>query len=434
MRCLLFALSLVAGFGSLTAAPVNLAREMVLTPPSDHSAEDVEIVRWQQRAGAANGTVADFERLGWAFVSKARRTLDAGCFELALKTSDVMDAQFGASDGAAFLRGHALHNLHRFAEAETVARRLAGARGAWRDYALLSDALVEQGKVDEAIGALQEAANLKPGAEIDTRIAHIRWLRGDLVGAIAAMERAVRETASTDHEPMAWMLTQLCGFELERKNVDRAATLADAAAKHVPDFPPALLAQGRVALARGDIALAVSRLRRAATLNPLPDYQWMFADALRLAGANAEAARVEQQIAESGVVSDPRTAALFLATAHRDLRRAVELCRQELRARADVQTHDALAWAFYNAGELAAAAEESRSALTLGTADSRLRLHAAIIAEAVGNYPAAVAELAKCEPAALRPSERALYRDAVSRRPLARADDEALPRGALCRP
>ena len=41
---------------------------------------------------------------------------------------------------------------------------------------------------------------------------------------------------------------------------------------------------------------AVPVLRRAANLNPLPEYQWTLADALRVQGDSAEADATEQEL------------------------------------------------------------------------------------------------------------------------------------------
>ena len=62
-------------------------------------------------------------------------------------------------------------------------------------------------------------------------------------------------------------------------------------------------------------------LQNAAKLNPLPEYQWTLAEALRAAGRENEASGIEAQLRKHGASSDPRTLALFLATRHDDLRR-----------------------------------------------------------------------------------------------------------------
>jgi len=56
------------------------------------------------------------------------------------------------------------------------------------------------------------------------------------------------------------------------------------------------------------------------------------------------------------------------------------LAQQELTNRRDVFTHDALAWALAVAGRTAEAQEHARQALSEGTVDARLFLHAGIIA------------------------------------------------------
>ena len=60
--------------------------------------------------------------------------------------------------------------------------------------------------------------------------------------------------------------------------------MADASLRTVPDYAAALLARGRIQLAQKKPVEAVETLTRAARLNPLPEYQWALADALRLAG------------------------------------------------------------------------------------------------------------------------------------------------------
>src|SRR4051794_22423095 len=90
---------IVPALCSLAVAAIpELDREIVLAPQPGETREDVEIVRWQERARtSAAPEFSVWERLGWAYVAKARRTQDAGFYKLAEKTADVMAAQFGAT-------------------------------------------------------------------------------------------------------------------------------------------------------------------------------------------------------------------------------------------------------------------------------------------------------------------------------------------------
>jgi tetratricopeptide (TPR) repeat protein len=395
---------------ALVAAPsAAMARAIILAPQSGNETEDATIRQWQARAGVVDAGPEVYERLGWAYVAKARRTLDTGYYKLAEATADVRDAKFGADAESRLLRGHVFHNLHRFADAEKIARELVAERGLASDYALLCDAVMEQGKLTEAVDACQKLVNLRPGVESYSRIAHLRWLKGDLVGATAMMESAELAASARDPESRAWLLTRLSGYYLQGAQISRALMTAESALKAESAYPPALLARGRALLALGKNADAVAVLRRAVELNPLPEYQWWLADALRTSGDAPAAAAVEIALKTRGEASDPRTLALFLSTQRESLPEAVKLSRQELVNRADVLTHDSLAWALAESGDTAAAQKESALALAEHTQDARLLWHAGEIALLGGDRTAADRAFAAARPmaATLTPGERA---------------------------
>ena len=161
-------------------------------------------------------------------------------------------------------------------------------------------------------------------------------------------------------------------------------------------------------LARSRFGEAVDALQNAAKLNPLPEYQWTLAEALRAAGRENEATEVEAHLCERGASSDPRTLALYLATRHEAPERALRLARAELDSRSDVFTHDALAWSLAAAGKLTEAHSEMERALAEGTQDARLFFHAGIIASQAGHSPDAERWLRKASELShlLLPSER----------------------------
>ena len=409
-----FALRLI-GFvicAGVSSGAADLDREIVLAPQSGSAVEDREIGRWQDAARGVRATEENWLRLASAYVAKARRTLDAGYYKLAEKTVTVAEGQFGASAESRLIRGHVLHNLHRFAEAEAIARRLVAERAAPADFALLSDALMEQGKLAGAIAAVQQLLNLKPGVEAYTRVAQLRWWKGDLPGAVAAMELALAANAPGDTEARGWMLARLSAFALQAGEVGRARTRADEANAQLGDFAPALLARGRALLAVHDLGGAIAALERAAALNPLPEYEWWLADALRLAGDGQKAGAVEDRLRRRGAAADPRTFALFLATRGENSGLAVRLAADELRQRGDGLTHDAYAWALLASGDPAAADAEMHAALAEHTGDPRLALHAGEIAHCRGRLAEAAAFFADAArgAAALTPSEQALVR------------------------
>lgn len=374
--------------GVSASPPVNAADPcaIALTPHTGTDRTDQEIIRLQQEARRTEEPwrTAYLERLGWAFITKARTSFDPGFYKLAEQCALCIESKKPHSVEAMLLRGHVLHNLHQFKEGEALARELVTQRGLSFDYGLLGDLLMEQGKIDEAIDAYQTMMDQKPGPQAYSRAAHVRWLKGDLQGAIAMIEMATGASSSRDPESSAWAHVRLALYELQAHNTQKASNLIETALALQPDYAPALLARGRVFLSEGKNAEATDPLTRAVQLNPLPEYQWVLTEALRTAGRRDEACAVEGQLMQRGAADDPRTFALYLATTGRDTKTAVRLAEEELKMRADIFTLDTLAWALRAAGRIREAHLFSKRALAEGTQDARLFYHAAVIAAAIG--------------------------------------------------
>jgi tetratricopeptide (TPR) repeat protein len=334
----------------------------------------------QQQTLIRNGSTAGLERLGWMFVKKARLTFDASYYILAEQCAQCMEANGAKGPDTLLLNAHALQSLHRFHEAEEVARELVSTRERPFDYGVLGDVLVDQGKVREGAAAYQKMIDLRPDLQSYARAAHVRWLTGDLNGAIDLMRLAVSGSSPNDAEAAAWAYTRLSLYQLQRGATKQALESCSAGLALQPDYAPALLARGRILLALNRSADAVVELQHAAKLNPLPEYQWVLADALALIGDRDRAKEVESQIVERGATEDPRALSLFLATRGENIEQAVHLAQHEFTSRADVFTHDALAWALAVAGRNTQAQLHATKALSEGTVDARLLLHAGIIA------------------------------------------------------
>ena len=336
---------------------------IALTPHVGTDPTDQQIIRLQHKSRQAVEPVAYLERLGWAFVAKGRASFDPGFYTLAEQCALCIASQKPHSAEALLLRGHVLHYLHRFRDGEILARQLVAQRGLSFDYGLLGDVLMEQGKLAEAVEAYQNMMDQKPSPQAYSRAAHVRWLTGDLAGAIELMHMAAGTGGFRNPEAAAWAQVRLALYELQAGHIPRAASRIAAALALQPDYAPALLARGQVLLAAGQPTAAVAPLRRAAQLNPLPEYQWVLSEALRAAGRAEEAQAVETQLMQRGAANDRRTFALYLATTGRDLETALRLAQAELEVRADVLTLDVLAWALRAAGRYQEARTFSQRAL-----------------------------------------------------------------------
>ena len=385
---------------------------LVLAPLPVDKPIDREIAQQQANVLNNSSSATAFEQLGWTFIKKARVSFDAGFYKLAEQCAVCLETRGSKGPETLLLRAHALQSLHHFAGAEAAARELVKLRQRPFDYGVLGDILIDQGKVREGAAAYQKMVDLRPDLHSYARAAHVRWLTGDLKGAIELMNLATKASSPNDPEAAAWVITRFALYQLQRGATKQALEACDAALALQSDYAPAMLVRGRTLLAVNRAADALVEFQRATRLNSLPEYQWALADALTITGDRDEAARIESQIAERST-EDPRTISLYLATHQQDVERAVQLAQQELHNRGDVFTHDALAWSLAAAGRSTEAQQHMNKALSERTADPRLFLHAGVIAALNNDNGEAVRWLdqAAAIQQLLLPSERALLHD-----------------------
>ena len=359
---------------------------IALAPHKGDEEIDREIKRLQDEARSNPDRADSMKRLGWAFIAKARLSYDPGYYKLGEQCALCIRSKNDDDPDALLLQGHILQSLHKFKDAEPIARKLVMIRNEAFDYGLLGDILMEQGRLTEAVTAYQKMIDLKPDLQSYTRVAHMRWLKGDLDGSIEVMRMAVTSGNPRDAEPTAWAYTRLGIYELQAGDTEIATKSAEIAFQFAPNYAAALLLRGRILLAQGKAEEAIESLQRAAALTRLPEYEWTLADALREAGHPQAAEEVERSLIRDGAMNDPRTFSLYLATRGQQVQKALHLAQDELNTRADVFTIDALAWALNANGRVPEALEYSKKALSEGTQDARLFYHAGRIALAAGDY------------------------------------------------
>lgn len=381
---------------------------IALVPHRGEEPIDREISRLQDEVRSAQKPNESMKRLGWAFIRKARSSYDPGYYKLAEQCSFCVQSENAIDPDAFLLQGHILDSLHKFKEAESVARRLVTIRNEALDHGLLGDVLMEQGRLDEAVVSYQKMINLRPDLQSYTRVANIRWLKGDLQGATEVMQMAVTAGSPREAESTAWAYTRLGIYELQAGNTEAAAKSAGIALQFAENCAAALLLRGRILLAQGKAAEAIESLQRAATLTSLPEYQWALADALRETRKFQAVEEVERRLVSCGAANDPRTFALYLITRGQRIQQALALAQEELNTRSDVFTMDAVAWALKANNRLAEARDYSEKSLMEGTQDARLFYHAGSIASAMGNYADARESFRRADQIkqTLMPSER----------------------------
>ncbi|MER5892462.1 tetratricopeptide repeat protein [Streptomyces sp. NPDC001876] len=212
------------------------------------------------------------------------------------------------------------------------------------------DALVELGRYDEALEAVELADRRRPGIPVFTRYAYVLELRGDVKGARRVLLRALASAFSTaDVAHTATLLGQLSWSQGEfRQSLKHFAT----ALRAEPDHLPALEGRGRAHAALGDGKRAVSDLEGVVRRYPLPGQLAALAELYEAGGQRRQAEeqyaliRVWTRLARAnGVATDLESS--LLEADHGDAAEALKSARAEWTRRESVHTADALAWALH---------------------------------------------------------------------------------------
>lgn len=327
--------------------------------------------------------------LGSAYVEQSRVTGDPSLYPRAEEAFE-QSLELQPQDNAAALTGQAglAAARHDFALAAELAQRAVGLNAYDATaYGVLTDALVELGRYEEAATSLQRMADLSPGFAALARISYLRELRGDVAGARSAMTQA-KEQAYSPGE-VAFAGYHLGEIAFGTGDLDTAEREFEAALAKDPSAVTARAGLARVAAARGDVATAETEYRRVLDVLPTAEYATELGDLLRLSGRTDEAeeqyALVTAQtrlVEANGGRADLETA-LFLAD-HGDPVSALVLARREHDVRSTVHTDDALAWALHVNGRSAEALPLAERALRLGTRSAVLHFHKGMVESALG--------------------------------------------------
>ena len=310
---------------------------------------------------------------------------------------------------------------HRFAEARRVLWPLGVA--APEDVvtrATLGELALELGRYAEADSLFGGLGMQRMEPAVGTRYA--RWLElSGKSGAARELLAALRGRQATAYRvptsELAWLDLRLGELAMRNGRADLAATALARGRRLAPADHRLLAASARLAAAGEDWAEAVRLADSALALLPEPGTLVVLLEAARAQGDTAAAGeyrRALQATTRGGPAALHRDWALSLLDhqgADSALLAAISAQHAE---RHDVYTHDLVAWARYRTGDLAGARILADSALLRHVRDATLYEHAARIALATGDRPAALARVREAVaiapriPAAVARAARAL--------------------------
>jgi len=370
-----------------------------------------------------------YDQLGAAYIQKGRETAEASYYELAKealnKSLDLVSNDPAAASAKTHMAVVAMAE-HQFEEALTWAQdALALGAGDPSPWAIVGDALTDMGEYDRAADAYARVrdplqnGNETPGVayERDSRVAYLRFLRGDAQGAIKLMRDAIA-AAVTLHLPaenVAWSQYQLGEICFKSGDLIGAEQAYQAGLGIEPNSYRNLAGLGEVRTAQERYSEAIALYQKAIAVVPYPTFAAALYDLDTQVG-RLDDAHKQLELIEFISKLNPlnerlfyRDLALFYADHNLKLRESVALAQKELEVRHDVYTWDILAWVLYKNGRASEAAEAIEKALAPGTGDALLDFHGGMIEFKLGHHDRAEALFGRA--LALNPHFHMVYAD-----------------------
>jgi tetratricopeptide (TPR) repeat protein len=373
----------------------------------------------------------NYDKLGVAYIQKARETGDITYYNLARQALEKSLALESTHDSAAPATQHlaaVYFAEHRFADALALAQKALDLNPSdHTPYALIGDARSEMGEYEKAWAAYSQLADPQaPQSETsglqylqETRESNRAFLTGDTKAAIVHMQHAVEISIEgrMPKENIAWSQFTLGEDYFLAGDLARAKNAYEDSLKTYPNYHRGFSGLGKVAAAEGKFSEAIDTYKKAIAVIPLPAYVAALGDVYAKSGNAVEAKKQYDLVEYIGRLNAfnqtvyNRELAVFYADHDIHLREALGLARKEFEIRHDIYTWDALAWTLHKNGQPQEAATAIKEALKLSTHDALLYFHAGIINEGIGKHETAQDYLQRA--VALNPQFNILYVDAV---------------------
>lgn len=379
-------------------------------PKGESEIRSLDIEFYERRIAEDSLSASDRSRLAALYLQRARETGSYPDYERAAQLAQQsLDVRESRNTETYALLTSALLAKHDFTEALRAARMLyADDTTDASNTALLAEVELEVGDYASAARHFRAVSFDADKPSIAARLARWYEVTGHLWKAQAILRlSAARLAKSSDvpREQLAWFHYRL--GELYLRGGQRAA--ADSsfhrALAVLPTDYRALGGLTRLSAAKADWTAALDFGSRAIAVQLDPATLGTMSDAYGALGDTMQARSFADAMAVAAL-SQPgaihRAWGLFLLDHDRDVQRVLQEARADIVHRRDVFGYDLLAWASYKAGRIDDAREAAAFALSQGTEDATLFLHAGTIEMAAGDSTAGRALLARAF--ALNPS------------------------------
>ncbi|MFL6590482.1 MAG: tetratricopeptide repeat protein [Chthoniobacterales bacterium] len=338
-------------------------------------------------------------RLAEIYLQHLRATGDYEWLQRAGEAARRSLASVAAAQNATglYMRARVEYESHHFATARDVAADFVKIEpGKSLGFALLGDALLEFGDLDQAAEAYTEMGKRRAEPiESESRFARLEQMRGNLDSARTHLQKAL-EAASQLSPPspeiVSWCRVESGQLAFNTGDWDAAEKNFQSAMTAVPDNMAALEHLAELTAAQEKYEEAILLYEKVIARTPRPEFCQALGDVYAAMGKLAEAgawhARARDAYlrnANEGNAHYFHHLAGFFSDTEVNPAEAVKWARRDLEFRHTAAARATLAWALYRRGDFAPAAETMKSALSSGTKDAHILYQAGIIFVASGD-------------------------------------------------
>ncbi len=377
------------------------------------SETDRRITALQNQVKEAPGDSVSYDRLGAAYLQKARETGDVAYYELADKTLNQSIAlarkSFSTVDTLVDL-SLVYMGEHRFTDAlSSTQQAIAMGAGNLVAFAIEGDAYTDMGEYEKASNAYSTlrsfggatSSPLNVAYMADSRVSYLKFLNGDTAESIRLLKQSLLAAMQLNipKENLAWLYYELGERYFQQGDLQSAGTAYSVALVSDPNHYRSLAGLAKVRAAQDNFDEAIRLYKLSINIVPFPQYIADLGDVYLRTGNRVDAQQQYDMVEYIGYLSkvnqvlNNRELALFYADREIKLPQALDLARKELEVRHDIYTWDTLAWVLYRNHQLPEARQAMEKALRLQTKDSILLFHAGMIEWSLGNDEAAQSDL-----------------------------------------
>lgn len=374
----------------------ELVSALCLASTDDNSDIDKLLKQTINRIHIVSNTPQTWVELGNTWIRKSKLSNDPGFYLHAQECANYALTLDMQNIPAQEIQVQVLLNNHEFKAAKKLAQSIITTTPNSRlGWALLSDAQLELGDIEQAEKSIDTLRDLRAGMAFFTRLSYLKWLRGDIKEANAALLAALQRRDVKNAHSTAWSFVQGAKISWYRSDLLGAEALYKEALKWLPNYSLALTGLARIALASKTPKIAIAYLNQIKTGHETAETIWLLADALEMAGEKAASINNYNKIITLARHSDPLLLARFLSTKNMQHSLALELILKEKQKRGGIYIDDVYAWTLYRLGKFEQAQVAIEQALSWGTKDARLFYHAGAIKIAAGNIKDGIALVRK---------------------------------------